>query len=115
MRKKILSPIAKALRAQGGIYKRIDEIRELNDLLSEADPKFIDEHRWVQGWLLSTDQFLCGLEEAVKTIDPDLEYGYRLYSTPWKPYPRPWRDHRQQRDDKKESTGIDDATVSTET
>lgn len=36
---------------QGGVYKRIDEIRELFEVLKRDDPAFLATHPWVAGWL----------------------------------------------------------------
>lgn len=68
-----------------GIYKRIDEIRELMELLEQdAAPEFLGRNSWVASWLESQDAFLESLRKAaglpVKTSGGPLE-GY--------PRPRP--------------------------
>ena len=49
-------------RHYGGIYKRIDENRELLELLQAEAPEFLARHFWVSGWIGSTDGFLNDLE-----------------------------------------------------
>ena len=49
---------------EGGIYKRIDENRELLELLQREVPDLLAKQPWVIGWLKSQDQFLCNLEGA---------------------------------------------------
>lgn len=53
----------------GGIYKRIDENRELMQLLQTKAPEFLAAHPWVKGWLESTDGFLSDLENAAPALD----------------------------------------------
>jgi len=48
----------------GGVYKRIDEGRELLYLLRTKSPSFLDEHPWVENWVKSTDEFLVYLSQA---------------------------------------------------
>jgi len=48
----------------GGVYKRIDEGRELLRLLQIKAPNFLNEHPWVGGWLESTDEFLLSLSKV---------------------------------------------------
>ena len=67
---KTLESVKKILgRHQGGIYKRIDENRELLELLQREAPEFLAKQPWVVGWLESQDGFLCDLEAAVKLED----------------------------------------------
>jgi hypothetical protein len=62
----------------GGVHKRIDENRELLELLQQDG--FIDRYPWVKGWLRSQDEFLSELIEAV----PIQEGGFvRLTPRPW--------------------------------
>ena len=42
----------------GGVHKRIDENRELVELLQQKYPSLFEEHFWVEGWLKSQDGFL---------------------------------------------------------
>lgn len=49
---------------QSGVFKRIDENRELMELLQEAAPEFIQKHPWVMGWLEPQDDFLSELAQA---------------------------------------------------
>ncbi len=56
--------------AEGGIYKRIDEHRELVRLLIADAPEFISAHPWIASWVASQDRFLVALEGAVP-FDPE--------------------------------------------
>lgn len=52
----------------GGIYKRIDETRELVIFLHEKYPDLVKNNPWVfDSWLRSNDEFL---DELSKCIDP---------------------------------------------
>lgn len=65
--------------SQRGVFKRIDENRELLELLRERAPEFLDKHSWVEGWLESQDLFLNDLLAAVPVSKPSMPN-----------YPRPW-------------------------
>ncbi len=53
-------------RHEGGIYKRIDENRELYLLLKERCPNFLQECFWVEGWTKSQDHFLWDIERVIR-------------------------------------------------
>ena len=76
-----------ALQCEGGIYKRIDEIRELAELLAQDAPEFMATHPWVAGWLASTDGFLSAV---ASTADPVMRnrYPFARRDRP-EPFPRP--------------------------
>lgn len=57
-------------RHQGGIYKRIDENRELLILLQTKAPDLLAECPWVVGWLESADGFLVDLEQVAPVVEP---------------------------------------------
>lgn len=63
-----------------GIYKRIDENRELLELLLEKAPDFLQKHFWVEGWLRGQDEFLGDLLAALPVPKPVESADY----------PRPW-------------------------
>lgn len=69
-------------RHHGGIYKRIDENRELLELLQREAPELLAKQPWVVGWLESQDGFLCDLESAVPLTDVQFQKHPR--------FPRPW-------------------------
>lgn len=48
-----------------GIWKRIDENRELLECLQEHAPEFLERCRWVEGWLATQDAFLCSLQKLI--------------------------------------------------
>ncbi|WP_407221966.1 hypothetical protein [Escherichia coli] len=47
-----------------GIFKRIDENRELLELLYEKTPELMDECSRIRGWIESQDEFLSKLAEV---------------------------------------------------
>lgn len=63
-----------------GIFKRIDENRELLELLKKECPEFLDDHFWIEGWLKSHDDFLTELALAAKTEN---KKNIRNYPRPW--------------------------------
>lgn len=71
----------------GGVHKRIDENRELLELLRREAPDFLEKHREVVGWLQAHDEFFVDLASAVK-----LEEGRFLAQAQTQPerFPRPW-------------------------
>lgn len=50
--------------SERGVYKRIDENRELLELLQEECPDFIERHFWIKGWLAAQDRFLSELADV---------------------------------------------------
>lgn len=90
-----LSAIDEVVRRTGrGVYKRIDENRELLELLQARCPEFLDEHHWVVGWLRSHDDFFTELAKAAQIANPH-ENGAQDRGG-WT-FPRPWPEHRQSR------------------
>jgi hypothetical protein len=71
----------------GGVYKRIDENRELLELLNEKAPALVADHPWLVGWFESQDEFLCELASAVPVVEAAFIPGdTNAPST----FPRPW-------------------------
>jgi hypothetical protein len=79
-------------RGEGGIYKRIDENRELLELLINKAPQVLVDHPQVKAWLASQDRFLLGLLEAVGEV-PDAAYKKR--NVGHLPFPREWPGNRR--------------------
>lgn len=48
----------------GGVHKRLDENRELYELLQRDAPDFLQSHWWVAGWFESHDEFFTALIDA---------------------------------------------------
>lgn len=46
----------------GGVHKRVDENRELLELLHAKAPKLLNDCPWVVGWIQSNDEFFTALE-----------------------------------------------------
>lgn len=63
----ILKRIHAAMDAGGGGLKRIDENRELLELLHKEDPQFLESHPWVVGWFETNDTVFNGLVEAFES------------------------------------------------
>lgn len=74
-------------RHHGGIYKRIDENRELLELLQREAPELLAKQPWVVSWLESQDGFLRDLESAVPLTDVQFP---KQASTSGRSFPRPW-------------------------
>lgn len=93
---RVPEPIRRALHAEAGLPKRIDEVRELYELLREEG--VLARHPYVVGWLASTDQFLSGLAAAARVCEPEIDatYGYQLaMHDPYVPFPRQAPDYRR--------------------
>lgn len=69
------------LTSQGGVYKRIDENRELMELLREKAPSLLKENFWIEDWLKSNDVFLNDLVPIAPADDKRIKDGL---------YPRVW-------------------------
>nr|WP_234480814.1 hypothetical protein [Paraburkholderia aspalathi] len=72
--------------SQRGIHKRIDENRELLDLLQRAVPDLLRRAWWIEGWLASQDEFLTDLAIATELGLPHRDPTIH----PREAYPRPW-------------------------
>lgn len=73
--------------AGGGVHKRIDENRELLELLQRDGHSFLKAHPWVEGWLESNDEFFVSLESKVPITEGRYLTAARL--NPGR-FPRPW-------------------------
>ncbi|MFP3637747.1 hypothetical protein [Paraburkholderia sp. SIMBA_054] len=69
----------------GGLLKRIDENRELFELLEKECPEVIDRLWWVEGWIRSNDAFFVQLREILALANPH----------PERAYPREWAANRR--------------------
>lgn len=71
----------------GGVHKRIDENRELLELLQREAPDFLASHSWVEGWLKSNDEFFSALASTVP-----IDEGQFLAQAQRQPtvFPRAW-------------------------
>lgn len=52
-------------KVEGGIYKRLDEHRELTEFLEDRCPEILAQHPCIRNWLDSHDVFLCQLEKTL--------------------------------------------------
>ncbi|HBY8105354.1 TPA: hypothetical protein MI814_23925 [Klebsiella pneumoniae] len=63
-----------------GIHKRIDENRELLELLYKEAPELMDKCFWIRGWIEGQDRFLNELADVSGVKNP----------FPLSNYPRPF-------------------------
>jgi hypothetical protein len=75
-----LAPIEEVLRRYGGVYKRIDENRELFEHIQQNAPALLRDAPWIEGWLDTQDRFLVEIANAAKPEDARLGESF----------PRPW-------------------------
>lgn len=68
----------------GGAHKRVDENRELLELLQSKAPHLLDEYPWIVGWLQANDEVFVGM--AVMATELQLEP--RFAEQPG--FPRAW-------------------------
>lgn len=69
----------------GGVHKRVDENRELLELLQQRAPSLLQECFWIETWLQGNDEFLSALESLAERLganNPVYPRGPR--------FPRPW-------------------------
>ncbi|MBU4685528.1 hypothetical protein KC224_03245 [Cedecea davisae] len=68
-------------RTEGGLLKRIDENRELMELLERDAPELLAEKPWVRRWLESQDTYLRKVAAAAEVLCES--------PNPLRNYPRP--------------------------
>jgi hypothetical protein len=62
----------------GGVYKRIDENRELLELLRAKAPKLLEECPWIIGWIQSNDELFTAMEKlSVQLMATDQQFEKR--------------------------------------
>lgn len=81
----------------GGIHKRIDENRELLELLDREAPVLLHAHPYIIHWIRSNDDFLSAIEEIVTA--EDAPFKKRAASHYLGIYPRKWPDVSSQQKD----------------
>lgn len=67
----------------GGLTKRIDENRELLELLMNEAPEFVAKHRWLIGWIKANDSFFTQLSEILQVQVHDARVRNTLVPRPW--------------------------------
>lgn len=74
----------------GGLYKRIDENRELMELLRREAPDLVAQHPEIANWLQAHDDFFCELESAMPPSD--MRFGPRqpMPGSEQPGFPRSW-------------------------
>lgn len=79
-----MSPILRlctACDAERGIWKRIDENRELLVCMQKHAPEFLERCIWVEGLIARQDAFLCTMRELLEL--PETPVGLSLLPRPW--------------------------------
>lgn len=69
-------------RVGGGVYKRVDENREMLALIQNHSPQLLNDHPHLIDWISSHDEFLT---EASKFVTPK-----SCFFQPRKGFPRPF-------------------------
>lgn len=64
-----------------GIWKVIDEQRELLECLQKHSPETLRRCPWIEGWLARTDMFLVNLARLLSL--PDTPPGVVRFPRPW--------------------------------
>ncbi|MGQ3054526.1 MAG: hypothetical protein ACT6S0_22310 [Roseateles sp.] len=62
---KKLEVLATTRNDTGGLFKRIDENRELLEVLFREAPSFMQSHPWVEGWIKGNDAFFEGVRSTL--------------------------------------------------
>lgn len=75
-----IETLANTRGSTGGLIHRIDENRELLELLQEKAPAFLKANPWVEGWIKANDEFFIQLDEIVNS--PRIP-GCYLHPRPW--------------------------------
>lgn len=75
----------------GGVHKRIDENRELLELLMREAPDFMQRNSWVEGWLRGHDEFFVAIEQAVPVSEGQYLGAAKRSNGR---FPRPWPGRR---------------------
>lgn len=71
-------------RSGGGAHKRLDENRELLELLQSKAPELLQANPWIVSWLKANDEVF----EELAAMSSEL--GLREQFTPYPGFPRPW-------------------------
>jgi hypothetical protein len=74
---------AVACRIGRGVHKRIDENREMLELLQKSAPDVLEKFPWVEGWLRAHDDFFTELANVIE-VENTVGRNSSL------PFPRPW-------------------------
>lgn len=62
---KELEKLATTRGDTGGLFKRVDENRELLEVLFREAPSFMQSHPWVEGWIKGNDAFFEGVRSTL--------------------------------------------------
>lgn len=74
----------------GGIYKRIDENRELLELLRDEAPGLIEKHPEVVHWLQAHDDFFMQFAEELPPKEVQFDLRRPVKGGSDRGFPRPW-------------------------
>ncbi|EMR0499913.1 hypothetical protein ROS72_004661 [Citrobacter freundii] len=71
-----------------GVYKRIDENRQLLELLIRETPDLFETHGWIRGWFKSLDEYLLALSHEANLSEYESSIRVRPYpNVPGDPTP----------------------------
>ena len=88
-KRKIIRRFQKILsRHYGGVFKRIDETRELFELIQHEVPELLAKRPWIVGWFEAQDGFLQDLA-ATSTLS-NIQFPPRTGPSGEPVFPRPW-------------------------
>lgn len=96
--------------AEGRVWKRLDEHRELAELISKKAPDLLNEQPWVASWFCSQDEFLTAVVDVYYTRRYD--FGDGLTATDdsdWSKLVRKapaWMDRRRYQYSQSDFTGV---------
>lgn len=68
----------------GGVHKRVDENRELLELLQRKAPHLLDECPWIEGWLRANDEVFVGMAAMATALRLEPRFAERPG------FPRAW-------------------------
>lgn len=77
----ILEDFLHSTRGGRGIFKTVDENRELLQFLQQGAPDILKKYSWIEGWIAGTDIFLVNLM-ILFGLDQEQPLGSQ--------FPRPW-------------------------
>lgn len=65
-----------------GVWKRIDENRQLLELLQAEAPELLERCPFIEGWIRNTDIFFINLQKLM-TLEDKPEWGGGLFPREW--------------------------------
>lgn len=83
----------------GGAHKRVDENRELLELLQEKAPQLLKENPWVVGWIRANDEVFTEMASLSANLGLHELYSGTNFPRPWPTGPlEHWKDFQKNAD-----------------